>query len=228
MVIVFAVGFAFLGVGSGGLDLASLVQSVFGHGGGGTSVSKAQRNAAKHPNEPQAWKNLADALQAHGRTAEEISALEHYIRLVPKDVTQLQNLAQIEVTEATSAQQANLAARQDQASVANATFFAPRLGGNDPITNALETQVSNAERDTFSSYRAAVQRALGTLKRLAKVENDAASYEQLATAAEQYNEIALALKAFRTELRLEHDPQLKAQIRARIKALRSAGPIVGG
>src|SRR5262249_55239354 len=99
MVIVFAVGFAFLGVGSGGLDLASLVQSVFGAGGGGTSISKAQSNANKHANDPAAWKALADAYGSHGRTADQISALEHYVKLRPRDVTQLQNLAQLEVTE---------------------------------------------------------------------------------------------------------------------------------
>lgn len=228
MVIVFAVGFAFLGVGSGGLDIASLVQSVFGAGSGGTSVSKAQKNAAKHPNDPQAWKTLADALQAKGRTDEEITALEHYVKLAPKDVTQLQNLALIEQTQASNAQQADLAARQAQASVANSSFFAPRLGGNDPITNALQTQVSTAEQTTFTAFRDAVRRALVTLKRLATLQNDATSYEQLASAAEQYGERATALKAFQKELTLEHDPQLKAQVRARIKALRAAGPIVGG
>jgi len=42
MVIVFVVGFVFLGVGSGGLDLQSLVQDVFGKkGSSGTSIAKA-------------------------------------------------------------------------------------------------------------------------------------------------------------------------------------------
>jgi len=229
MVIVFAVGFAFLGVGSGGLDLASLVQSVFGAGGGGgTSISKAQKNVAKHPNDAQAYKVLADALQAKGRTGEEVSALEHYLKLAPKDVSQLQRLAQIEVQQATNAQQANAVARNDQASVAGSTFFTAHIGGIDPLSNALQSQVSTQERDTFIAYRADVQRALGTLRRLAAIQRDAPSYTQLATAAEQFSENGTAIKAYKELLKLETDPGVKAQIRARIKALRAAGPITGG
>jgi hypothetical protein len=228
MVIVFAVGFAFLGVGSGGLDLASLVQSVFGAGGGGTSISKAQSNANRHANDPAAWKALADAYGSHGRTAAQISALEHYVKLRPRDVTQLQNLAQLEVSEATSAQQANVAARQNQASVANASFFAPHLGGSDPITNSLQLQVSTAERTTFTAYRDAVHRAIAALKKIAVVAPSASSYDDLATAASQFSENGVAIKAYTTELRYTSDPGLKAQIRARIKALRAAGPTFGG
>jgi hypothetical protein len=228
MVIVFAVGFAFLGVGSGGLDLASLVQSVFGAGGGGTSVSKAQAKVTKAPNDPQAWKALADALGSKGRTADEINALEHYVTLRPKDATQLQNLAQLELTQATSAQQANAVARQGQTSVANSSFFASHLGGNDPITNAVQLQVSTAERTTFTAYRAAAGRALATLKKLTVVQPGASSYDDLATAAAQYSENGIAIKAYKKELQYTTDPGTKAQIRARIKALRAAGPTFGG
>src|SRR5205823_3278367 len=83
-VIVFAVGFAFLGVGSGGLDLASLVQSVFGAGSSGTSVSKALGKVHKHPNDAGAWKALADAYGSKGRTADQVKALERYVKLAPK------------------------------------------------------------------------------------------------------------------------------------------------
>ena len=228
MVIVFAVGFAFLGVGSGGLDLASLVQSVFGAGSSGTSVSKALGKVHKHPNDAGAWKALADAYGSKGRTADQVKALERYVKLAPKDVTQLQNLAQIEVTQATNAQQANLAARQDQATLAGSSFFAPRLGGTDPISNAVQTQLSTTERDTFTTFRTAVHRALGTLQKLARVQPSGSSYNDLATAAAQFSENGVAIKAFTKELKYETDPGVKAQIRARIKALRAAGPTFGG
>jgi predicted Zn-dependent protease len=228
MVIVFAVGFAFLGVGSGGLDLASLVQDVFGAGGSGTSISKAQSRTRKHPNDPAAWRALADAYGSHGRTADQITALEHYVELEPKDATQLQNLAQLQVTQATNEQQANAAARQDQASVANASFFAPRIGGTDPIMSALQLQVSTAERNTFTAYRDAVKHALATLRKLTAIQPGASSYDDLATAAAQYGENGIAIKAYKQELRYTSDPGTEAQIRARIKALRAANPTLGG
>ncbi len=229
MVVVFAVGFAFLGVGSGGLDLASLVQSVFGAGGGGTSISKAQGKVKKHPNDPSAWLALADAYGSKGRTSDQITALEHYVKLRPRDVSQLQNLAALEQSDATSAQNANLAARQAQASVANSSFFAPQLAGtSDPITNAEQQSVSTNERNTFTAYRAAVQRALATLAKLAKVQPSASSYDDLATAAAQFGENGIAIRAYTKELEYTSDAGLKAQIRARIKSLRAANPTLGG
>jgi hypothetical protein len=143
-------------------------------------------------------------------------------------VNQLQNLAQLEVTQATNAQQANNAARQDQTAVANSSFFAPRLGGSDPITNAVQLQVSTSEQTTFTAYRAAVKRALATLRKLTVVQPGASSYDDLATAAAQYSENGIAIRAYANELRYTTDPGKKTQIRARIKALRAAGPTFGG
>ena len=229
MVVVFAVGFAFLGVGSGGLDLASLVQSVFGAGSSGTSISKAQSKVHRHPNDPAAWLALADAYGSKGRTPDQIGALEHYVNLRPRDVNQLQNLAALEQTDATNAQNANLAARQAQASVANSSFFAPQLAGaGDPITNAEQLSVSTNERNTFSAYRAAVKRALATLEELAKAQPSASNYDDLATAAAQYSENGIAIRAYINEIKYTTDPGLKAQIRARIASLRAANPTLGG
>src|SRR5919206_4957832 len=87
MVIVFGAGFAFLGVGSGGLDLGQMIRDTFGSkgGGGGTSISKALKEVQKHPREAAAYKKLADAYHAKGKTDEEISTLQQYTRLAPKD-----------------------------------------------------------------------------------------------------------------------------------------------
>jgi tetratricopeptide (TPR) repeat protein len=228
MVVVFAVGFAFLGVGSGGLDLASLVQSVFGAGSSGTSVSKSLGRVKKHPDDPAAWKSLADAYGSKGRTADQINALEHYVELRPRDVNQLQNLAALEQSVAVNAQNANNAAKNEQASVANSSFFAPQLGGNDPITNAQQLAVSTAERSTFTAYRTSVKRALATLQKLAKVQPSASNYDDLASAATQFSENGIAIRAYKNELKYTTDAGLKAQIRARIKSLRAANPTLGG
>src|SRR5438445_13709840 len=65
MVLVFGVGFVFLGVGSGGLDLGSLIRDTFGAkgGGGGKSISAAQKEVSTHPRDPKTYKDLADALE---------------------------------------------------------------------------------------------------------------------------------------------------------------------
>jgi tetratricopeptide (TPR) repeat protein len=228
MVVVFAVGFAFLGVGSGGLDLASLVQSVFGSGGSGTSVSKARGRVHKHPSDPAAWLALATAYGSKGRTEDQVSALEQYVKLKPRDANQLQNLAALEQSVAVSKQNANTTARQEQASVANTSFFATRLGGNDPITSAQQLAVSIAERSTFTAYRAAANRAIATLQKLAAVQPSQFTYDDLASAATQFSDYGIAIRAYKQELKYTTDAGTKAQIRARIKALSAANPTVGG
>ena len=170
MVIVFGVGFAFLGVGSGGLDLQSLVQDVFGSkGGGGTSIAKAQKNVAKHPNDPHAYKKLADAYQSKGRTDDAIVALEHYVRLKPRDLTQLQSLAQLEDQAATNALQANQVARFNQQNAQAGGIFGSAIPGADPVENAVSASVTKQERSTFEAYRKNANRLLGTLKAVAKL-----------------------------------------------------------
>ena len=50
LIIVFAGGFVFLGVGSGGLDLGQLMRDAFGNGGSsGPSISSAQKKVAERP-----------------------------------------------------------------------------------------------------------------------------------------------------------------------------------
>ncbi len=222
MVIVFGVGFAFLGVGSGGLDLQSLVQDVFGSkGGGGTSISKAQAETRKHPNDPQAWKTLGTSLQGKGRTDEAIAAYEKYATLRPHDVGQLQTLAQLEGQQTTGAlAAARLAATSQGFATAGSTFGNSQLTGSDPIANAVSTQASSQAQTAFSAYQQDSQRYLQTLKRLARLQNDSFSYTRLAQNAAQFGYTALAVTSYKTALKLETDPRLKAQIRSQLKALR--------
>jgi tetratricopeptide (TPR) repeat protein len=221
MVIVFVVGFTFLGVGSGGLDLQSLVQDVFGSkGGGGISVSKAQAEARKHPNDPQAWKKLATALQGKGRTDEAVAALEKYMTFRPHDVGQLQTLSQIEGQQAANALQAAQVAAANQG-VANggSTFGNSQLSGSDPIRSAVSSQASSAASSTLATYRTASQRYVNTLRTLAKLQNDSFSYTRLAQAAAQFGNTRLAIASYKKALTLEKDPRIRAQIRAQVKAL---------
>jgi tetratricopeptide (TPR) repeat protein len=222
MVIVFVVGFTFLGVGSGGLDLQSLVQDVFGSkgGGGGTSVSKAQAETRKHPSDPQAWKKLATALQAKGRIDEAIVAFEKYMTLRPNDVGQLQTLAQLEGTQASNAlQTAQIAAADQGAASAGTTFGNSQLSGSDPIQSAVSSRASGQATSAFAAYKTDSQRYLGTLQKLAKLQHDSFSYTRLGQAAAQFGNTAVAIASYRTALKLEKDPRVRAQIRAQLKSL---------
>src|SRR5690242_21387731 len=73
LIVVFAGGFIFLGVGSGGLDLGQLMRDAFGRGGSsGPSISAAQKKVAERPFNAQYKKELAQAYENKGRTDEAI------------------------------------------------------------------------------------------------------------------------------------------------------------
>jgi tetratricopeptide (TPR) repeat protein len=235
MVVVFVVGFAFLGVGSGGLDLQSLVQDVFGaKGGGGTSISKAQEEVQKHPRDPAAWKKLATAYQNKGRIDDAINALTQYAALRPKDATQLQQLAQLEKTEAdNTATDYQLAYFAQQGSGAGSTFGpspSSKLGQAlaDPVSSAVSTRDSTRVQQALTKYQTASTRALATYKKLAKLQGGQAAYFQLAQAAEHFGDAKTAIAAYTKVLRLSSDPSTKAQIRAKIKSLRASSASSGG
>src|SRR5436190_4458222 len=67
LAVLFAITFAFLGVGSGssGLDQLFSNLNIFG-GGNGKSVSGAQKEIQKHPNAPTGYRDLATAYEAKG------------------------------------------------------------------------------------------------------------------------------------------------------------------
>jgi predicted TPR repeat methyltransferase len=235
MVVVFVVGFAFLGVGSGGLDLQSLVQDVFGaKGGGGTSISKALDNVHKHPRAAAAYKKLADAYQSKGRTDDAINALTQYVALRPKDTTQLQQLAQLEKTQADNALTSYQLAYYEQQTSSAGSAFGPspssKLGQalSDPITSAVSTRDSTRVQQAQIKYQTTSTKALATYRKLAKLQASQSSYFQLAQAAEHFGDTKAAIAAYRKVLKLSSDPTTKAQVRAKIRSLRASSPQSGG
>src|SRR2546421_5420957 len=96
---VFAAGFVFFGVGSGSTGIGDLLKgnfNLFGNGGStsqSSGVKKALKQARAHPKDPQAWDSLATAYQTDGKLDDANRALEHYLKLRPKDADALQRVA---------------------------------------------------------------------------------------------------------------------------------------
>ena len=230
MVIVFVVGFVFLGVGSGGLDLQSLVQDVFGKkGSSGTSIAKAQKNVNEHPRSAAAYKQLSDAYRRKGQTQKAIQALQNYTALAPKDVTGLQQLGRLELSTATTAQQQFQIAyfHQQQSSVASTLTGGTKIGqalAQDPLTQAQSSQSSQAVQQTSTAYQQALTQTLDTFRQIAKLQPSVLNYVELAGVALQFNDTTSALKAYRQALAVKNvDPATRRQLRARIKQLQPAG-----
>jgi tetratricopeptide (TPR) repeat protein len=237
MVIVFGAGFAFLGVGSGGLDLGQMIRDTFGAkgGGGGTSISAAQKRVNEHPREAKAYKTLTDALERKGRTDEAITALEQYTRLAPKDAGQLARLGRLEFAQAdAAATEANAAYTEQQTVYAGSTFGpspSSKLGqalGSDPITQAVSTKVSTRVQEATTKYSTASAKTIATFQKLTKLKPGQDSYFNLAQAAEHFQNNKVALSAYRSLLKVEKDTATRARIRAKIASLQASLKNRGG
>ena len=231
LIVVFAGGFIFLGVGSGGLDLGQLMRDAFGRGGSsGPSISEAQKKVAERPFNAQARKDLATAFENKGRTADAIAAWLEYGKLRPKDVVALRHVGDLELGQAnTYFQNAQLAALQ-QSQAAAGNQFRPSSGklaqvlGNDPLTSAATTQASTAYQTAVTQYQTSASQAISTYQQIAKLQpkNQEALFA-LAQAADTLHQNAAAVTAYQRLLKLDLDASTKAQIRARIKTLQAGG-----
>jgi tetratricopeptide (TPR) repeat protein len=228
LIVVFAGGFVFLGVGSGGLDLGQLMRDAFGGGGSsGPSISEAQKKVSERPFNAQYKKQLAQAYENKGRTDEAIAAWLEYGKLRPKDVVALRHLGDLELGQANTAfQNAQLAAiRQQQAAAGSQFTSTNKLGqalANDPLTSAAAAQASTEYQAAITTYQSAASRAIQTYQQIAKLQpkNQEALFA-LAQAADTLHQNTAAIGAYKRLLKLDLDASTKAQIRARIKTLQT-------
>jgi tetratricopeptide (TPR) repeat protein len=230
MILVFGVGFVVLGVGSGGLDLGSLLQDSFGRGSSGTSISKAQKKVDENPRNAAAQKELATAYESKGRISEALAAYQQYVALRPKDADALSHLGALQRSQADDyLNQAQLAFFQQSQASAGSTFGAApgsKFGqalGEDPIARAVQTKTSAATQEVNAQYQTAAQAAVATFKKLAKLQPTQDSLFALADVARHFQDVPTATKAYEQLLKKVDDPGTRQQIRAQIKALRPAG-----
>jgi tetratricopeptide (TPR) repeat protein len=229
LIVVFAGGFVFLGVGSGGLDLGQLLRDAFGNKGSSTgSLSDAQKDVRERPLNAPARKRLAQILENKGRTDDAIAAWLEYGKLRPKDVTALRHLGDLELGQANLYfQQAQLASlAQTEAGVGAPFRPSGKLGqalNEDPISAAQTSQASTQFQTAYSKYQSAASRAISTYQQLAKLQpkNQEALFA-LAQAADTLRQTTVAVNAYKRLLKLSLDPTTKAQIRERIKTLQQS------
>lgn len=230
LIVIFAGGFVFLGVGSGGLDLGQLLRDAFGNSGSsGPSVSDAQKDVQERPFNALSRKKLAQALEQDGRTDEAIQAWLEYGKLRPRDVSALRHLGDLELAQAnTSFQRAQLASLAQTQAAAGAPFRpgSGKLGqaiGTDPLTTAQTSKASADFQAALAEYEGAANRAISTYQQVAKLQpkNQQALFA-LAQAADTLRKTNVAIGAYKKLLKLDLDTTTKAQIRERIKTLQAA------
>jgi tetratricopeptide (TPR) repeat protein len=238
LIVVFAGGFVFLGVGSGGLDLGQLLRDAFGNKGPSTgSVSKAEDRVREHPRDAAARRQLADVLEKKGRIDESILAWNQYVRLRPRDVAALRRLAEIEFNQAERyLREAQLASLAQQEAQVGGPFRPSPTGkfgsalGQDPISAAVSSKANTQLQEASAKYQTAANQAVTTYKQIVKVAPSRDTVLLLAQRADSLQRTDVAVPAYSRLLTFDLDPASRAQVKARIKELRQSSqpPPSGG
>jgi tetratricopeptide (TPR) repeat protein len=203
-------------------------------GGGGSdrpSVSDARDKLEANPNDSEALRELATALQTDGRPEEAIAPLETYVRLKPREEDALRELAGLYLTK-TSRLRNELALTQFEAQTLDpGTAFLPPANSplgqalsKRPVSNALTARANARMNRLFTELSGAYQQAQTTYQQVARLAPQDASVQlQLADAAQNAGDSATAIAAYRRFLKLAPDDPSAPLVRDEIKRLQSGG-----
>jgi hypothetical protein len=235
LAILFAITFAFLGVGSGSSGLSDLFTNIniFHHSG--TSVSSAQKEIQKHPGAAKGYRDLATAYEGKAETASAITALQQYIAINKKDAKALTELAGLQLSQAADYQNQYGNAYQIQQQVSPSTSFLPagKLGtaiGTNPIEQAQSSLAGQNASNLGQRMSLSYADAVATYQQLAKLQPNNANVQfQLGNTAQTAAQITgsptfnlTAVAAYKAYLKLSPDASTAAQVRALIKQLQPA------
>jgi tetratricopeptide (TPR) repeat protein len=228
---VFAAGFVFFGVGSGsGIgDLLRGNFSIFGNNG--TTVSSGVKSALKetkaHPNDPNAWNDLATAYQTDGKLTQANSALEHVLRLRPNDIDALQRVAGFYETRATDKDsEARSLQAQAPLNLGGVIGVSPSSQvGQVLAQDSVSQQLSQKANEAFAESSAALQKDTQFYKRIAKLQpTDVNTQYHYAQLADLTGNAKAALAAYRKVVKLAPTDPSAQQARQRIAVLTAATP----
>jgi tetratricopeptide (TPR) repeat protein len=227
----FAITFAFLGVGSGSQGLDQLFNNINIFGGHhGPSVSSAQKEIQKHPQSSKGYRDLATAFEAKGDTGQAITALQQYTGMKPKDAAAWSELAGLQATQAQGYLNDYQNAYTALQLAAPSQSFVPTTGKlaqvfSNPIENAQRTNVQGAVSDLQQKVSLAYNGAVGSWQHVTGLQpKNLNAWFQLAQAAQTAGETTVAVSAYKRYLKLNPSSTSAPQIRAIIKQLSPAPP----
>jgi tetratricopeptide (TPR) repeat protein len=228
LALAFAAGFLVFGVGAGGSGIGDYISDLFNRSAvSGPSVEDAQKKIRENPKDAAAHLELAQALQAQGRTDEAIGEYEQYTSLKPRDIAAMRSLAALyglKVAEGQRAVDRANAASQEatlQQQLAPSTPFAQELTKNkvaESVAARAQARLEEAQArvQRFAALQTSVYERLTLL-----VTDDPLLFLQFAQAAETAQEYPSAIAAYKRFLELAPDDPSAKAVRERIKLLES-------
>ena len=236
LVIVFAGGFVFFGVGSGSTGIGDLLRGnlgVFGNSKSSAntpSINAALKKLAKHPNDAAASLQLAQAYVRASRFDEAIGAYSSYLALRPKNVSALGELKSLYTQRAqTQGNDAQAAAAEAQSSQPFGFGPAPntKIGqalnsSSDPITQATVGSANTRYNEAVTALQATFRQIESIDQRITAADpTDTLSVITLAKDAQQAGDTTTAIQAYKRFLKLAPDDPLVPLAKQQIKQLTS-------
>ncbi len=243
LIVIFAGGFVFLGVGSGSAGLGDVLQGnwsdIFSSSSSSSAqIKKDQRLIKDNPKDYAAYKDLAAAQAADGKLDDAIVTLLQLKTANPKDVEGLSQLASIYVRKADIARTAAVAAQAKAQTVVPQSTFAPAptsafgkaySGFSAPISSAVEGKVNEQFQTAYSKMTSAYSQAVAAYQDVAKQSpSDASIQVALGQTAENAGDSKTAIAAYKQFLKLAPDDSLAPAVKARIKTLQQQPSVSTG
>jgi tetratricopeptide (TPR) repeat protein len=229
LALVFGVGFVAFGIGASGTGIGDLFRDD-GTTGGIPSVSDARGRTEDNPRDAQAWRDLSTALQTEGETPQAILALETYLDLRPKDTEGLRELGGLYLQQGATAQRDAQIAQLEGVYAGAGNPLQPTLsaGGSDvlasnPLTTAIEERANEQVTAKLTASGTMFGKAVAAYRRLADASpKDPSVQIELASAAEQGNNVPVAIAAYERFLELAPDDPQAPIVKQQLKLLRAA------
>jgi tetratricopeptide (TPR) repeat protein len=225
LALVFALGFVGFGVGAGGVGIGNIFDNQ--GTGSGVSVSSARENTEKNPQDPEAWREYATALQTEGETAQAVVALERAVELEPKDLSLLRELSALYIAQGTER------SRAAQAAQAGASAGAAVPGGltssdgvplvTDKVAEALSGKGAVEAQLAQGEAQIAFTKAVETYKKIAKLQpTDPNVQLELAQTAQSAGDDKTAVAAYERFIELAPDDPTAALVKKQLDAYKKA------
>jgi tetratricopeptide (TPR) repeat protein len=236
LAVIFGLGYVIFNVGGTipGTGLGDVLQGL-GQGTSGPSVGDAENKIEDEPNNPEGYRELANALQRDQRSDEAVAPLTRYLQFRPKDRAALSQLAGIYLLQAQQAQDRAQLAQFRLQQVTGGDLFAPgqssQFGqsfGTGQISQIEANRLNQEISSGYSAAQQAYQNATRTYKGLvdatpARQQADQPSiFLQLGFAAQSAGDLKEALAAYKRYLKVAPDSPNTAGVRSQIKQLEAA------
>ena len=232
----FALSVVFFGVGTGiqGANPWDAIQGLFEErrASDSPSVDDAQERVTENPKDAKARLDLANALQAAGRTDDAIAQLVVYTDLKPKDPAALQQLAALYDTQAREAQEEAIAAQVEaQRHLFPESFEQPGRSSirdeltEGPLAEAGSTRANERMQAAFVEMQTAYTKQAEVYKQLTALQPDDPLLQlQLGQAAQFAGDTKGAIAAYKRFLALAPDDPNAPLVREELKRLQPKPP----